>query len=202
MSPAAVEADALPLSTARAKEATGWIRAAIQGMGMAVKEARLNLCSHLRMEEMPGDIRLDHELLCGSTDEAKRHVEERVRVGLNDLIHGLQERGADPTFGVRMMGSSDLKADLGAGWNRNLGRYAVWIKWLGPVPATWPHKITPEDVPGGLKDDDAGYIRDYRSKNPEGWDEALKVLAGGRALDNAAREAANGPRLPDVRTTA
>jgi len=191
------------LTRDQAQAVLRFTREAIQGMGMAQKHTRLNLCSHLRMEKMPESVRFAHDPLVGSVFEMRQHVEERVRVSLNDLRHALVERGADPSFGVEVLGGDDLRETLGAAWNPHMGHYVVWIAWQGPVPETWPAKLTPEDIdPALAKQDDAGYIRDYRAKNPEGWDEALRVLKGGRALDEAAKEAANGPKLPSPLVTA
>jgi hypothetical protein len=121
---------------------------------------------------------------------------------VNDLKEALRVRGAEPEFGVEVETVEDL-SEL-AEWDVSMGRYAVYLLWIGPKPATWPHKVTPEDTAkaAGLKDDDLGMISDYRNANPEGWDAALRVLQGGKALDDAAKEARAAPRLPRPTETA
>jgi hypothetical protein len=175
-------------------------RRALGEIGASRKIVRLNLSSHLPMAGWRDAVRVRSTDVDGTAEEVRREVLGMVRLGVSTMEQWLRRRGADTTYGFEVVTCLDVSAE--PGWRPDMGHYALVLEWVGPKPSTWPHPVTEEDVVGAAKDDDAGYISDYRNQNPEGWDAAKAVLAGGKALKDAAAEAAKGPAVPRLGETA
>lgn len=195
------------IATDRRGEIERWARSFVNASGAFRQKIRLNAASHLPMTSFTEAARWHERHVSGTVEEAKRHVEDGVRMCIRTMVEWLALRGCDPTFGVEVVGCIDLRKALpfvGPNrWTPDMGHYAVVLEWIGPRPATWPHKVTPEDLdPSLLKTDDAGYISDYRKLDPEAWDQAVEIMRGGRLLKREAVVLANEAPLPNLGETA
>jgi hypothetical protein len=169
------ERPAVPL-----QEVYALVERALGDLGVLQQHRRLRaLPTTQKVGYTEGRVRFfDHELRTSREGQQKVAL-ERTRQQVRDLAYNLEARGGDPTFGF--MPVKAVHRGMFANAPAHLGDYAVEIRWMGPVPETWPAPVVVGDV-SDAEAEEAGREMEKDPQMKEVIENATKALTSPGAV--------------------
>ena len=104
-------------------------------------------------------------------NEMSDRVLECVSKAVVTFQRDLARRGADASIGYSSTACTDLSQQVG--WDASMPRYAVWLKWYGPMPTFWPHPIDASHF-AKPKDSDLPTDAEFKQKYGEAPEKMMK----------------------------